>query len=211
MPMALWHHTELSQFVNFMDIFVISLLLIAGILGGILLLTNNKRSPLRQNLDVKLAPGMPAANADQQLDQQTRFVESRKRKQYRLLNDAEQDLYQRLCEAMPNMKIFAQVGVAQLAQLRGRREAKSLLQMATRGVDFVVCANDFSIIAAIELAWPINPAQESSSEQEKREALQSLGIPLIVFRPNKLPDSEAISLEIADAIVRRNRLEAERK
>lgn len=198
-----------------MDIFAIALLLIAGILGGILLLANNKRSPLQKNLDIHSTSRKRGSSANQQmqldLDQQTRFVESPKRKQYRLLNDAEQDLYQRLCEAMPNMKVFAQVGVAQLAQLRGRREAKSLLQMATRGVDFVVCANDFSIIAAIELAWPTKGTEENSSEQEKREALQSLGVPLIVFRPNNLPNAEAISLEIADAIVRRNRLEAERQ
>ena len=46
--------------------------------------------------------------------------------------------------------------------------------------------------------------------QQGRLALYSLGIPLIVFRPNDLPDTEAISREIADAIVRCNRLEAAR-
>ena len=45
------------------------------------------------------------------LDPQTRFIEPTKRKPYRLLNDSEQELYQRLCEAMPNMRVFAQVGV----------------------------------------------------------------------------------------------------
>lgn len=34
--------------------------------------------------------------------------------------------------------------------------------------------------------------------------------PLIVYRPNQLPDAETLSREIASAIVRRNRLEAER-
>jgi hypothetical protein len=33
---------------------------------------------------------------------------------------------------------------------------------------------------------------------------------LIVFRPNDLPDADAISREIAGAIIRRNRFEAER-
>lgn len=143
------------------------------------------------------------------LDPQTRFVDSPKRKQYRLLNDAEQILYFRLCEAMPNMQIFAQVGVAQLAQLRGRQEARRLNQLAGRGVDFIVCGADFSIVAAIELAWPTDSSNENSPEEEKRRALQSLGIPLIVYRPNNLPDAEALSREIAGAIVRRNRLETE--
>ncbi|MGE5472141.1 MAG: DUF2726 domain-containing protein [Bacteroidota bacterium] len=142
------------------------------------------------------------------LDQQTRLLERPKR-QYRLLNDAEQELYLRLLEAMPNMRIFSQVGVAQLAQLRGRVDAQRLRGMAGRGVDFVVCGSDFGIVAAIELAWP-TPGGETAAEDEKQAALASLGIPLIVFRPNQLPNADAISREIADAIIRRNRLEKER-
>ncbi len=66
------------------------------------------------------------------------------RKQYRLLNDAEQILYYRLCEAMPNMQVFAQVGVAQLAQLRGRQESRRLAKLAGRGVDFIICGTRIS-------------------------------------------------------------------
>ena len=146
-----------------------------------------------------------------ELDPQTRFIDTPKRKQYRLLNDSEQELYHRLCEAMPNMRVFSQVGVAQLALARGRQEAQRLGRMAGRGVDFVVCDQEFAIVAAIQLAWPTTAAQEGEGvEDEKRVALQSLGIPLIVFRPNKLPDADTISHEIADAIIRRNRMEAER-
>ncbi len=198
-----------------MDTLAIGLLALAALLTGVLLLTRNNRPSLRDDVDLKIPPRKGEKAVNQQmhldLDQQTRFVENPKRKQYRLLNDAEQELYRRLQEAMPNMVIFAQVGVAQLAQLRGRREARSLIQMAGRGVDFVVCGNDFAIIAAIELAWPKTSNEKNVSENEKRQALQTLGIPLIVFRPNSLPDAEAISREIADAIVRRNRLEAARR
>jgi hypothetical protein len=204
-----------DNFPKFMDTLAIGLLALAALLTGVLLLTRNNRPSLRDDVDLKIPPRKGEKAVNQQmhldLDQQTRFVENPKRKQYRLLNDAEQELYRRLQEAMPNMVIFAQVGVAQLAQLRGRREARSLIQMAGRGVDFVVCGNDFAIIAAIELAWPKTSNEKNVSENEKRQALQTLGIPLIVFRPNSLPDAEAISREIADAIVRRNRLEAARR
>jgi len=111
---------------------------------------------------------------------------------------------------MPNMRIFAQVGVAQLAQLRGRQEARRLNAMAGRGVDFVVCGPEFGIVAAIDLAWPTGDGNENSPEEEKRRALQSLGIPLIVYRPNNLPDPDTLSKEVANAIVRRNRLEVDR-
>jgi len=82
--------------------------------------------------------------------------------------------------------------------------------MAGRGVDFIVCGPDFGIVAAIELAWPTDSTGENSPEEEKRRALHSLGIPLIIYRPNHLPDADTISREIASAIVHRNRLEAER-
>lgn len=145
-----------------------------------------------------------------ELDPHTRFIEHPKRRHYRLLNDSEQILYDRLREAMPNMQIFAQVGVAQLALLRGRHEAQRLSQMAGRGVDFVVCDQEFSIIAAIELSWPSSDGKTANNEVEKHQALESLGIPLIIFRPNELPNAETISREIAEAIIQRNRLEESR-
>lgn len=197
-----------------MDMLTAGFLLVLGLLVAYLLFKNHRR-PIYENHSLARANSINPKTPDWQqghlpLDEPTRFIESPKRKPFRLLNDAEQTLYHRLCEAMPNMQVFVQVGVAQLAQLRGRRESRQLNRMAGRGVDFVVCDQDFAIIAAIELAWPTGDTDTASPEEEKRQALQSLGIPLIVFRPNSLPDAEAVSLEIADAIVKRNRLEAAR-
>lgn len=151
---------------------------------------------------------------DPESELQTRFIELPKKKEYRLLNNSEQTLYFRLQEAMPNMIVFAQVGVAQLALLRGRQDAEQLRSMAGRGVDFVVCNRDFAIVAAIELCWPQPQpvaGHQQGSEEYKRQALERLGIPLIVFRPNKLPDADTISREIALAVLKRNQLEAERE
>lgn len=197
-----------------MDFFSIYMLLAAIGLGLVLLLRGKKENSgnLRQNSPLGQKSGRKEPKqAPLNLDQETRFIETPRRKSYRLLNDSEQELYHRLREAMPNMTIFSQVGVAQLALLRGRKEAQRLSGMAGRGVDFVVCGADFSIIAAIEISWPTADESGQLAEQEKRDALQSLGIPLIVFRPNSLPDADALSREIADAIIRRNRLEAERE
>ena len=196
-----------------MDIFTVASLFAAGVLVVVVLLRRK-----RSSADISATPMTIIRNTrpkgwqqqDLGLDPGTRFVEAPVRKKLRLLNDSEQELYHRLCEAMPNMTVFAQVGVAQLALLRGRTEAQRLSNMAGRGVDFVVCGDDFSIIAAIELSWPALESNGISSEEEKRQSLQSLGIPLIVFRPNELPDAEAISHAIAEAIIRRNRFEAER-
>jgi len=198
-----------------MEFLIVAILLATAILGVVLVRGRDRYSPGGKDSESLMpvpsrARGSKRQSSDLDIDPQTCLVDAPKRKQYRLLNDAEQILYYRLCEAMPKMQIFAQVGVAQLAQLRGRQEARRLNQMAGRGVDFIVCGSDFGIVAAIELAWPTDSSDDTSPEEEKRRALQSLGIPLIIYRPNHLPDAETISREIASAIVHRNRLEADR-
>lgn len=194
-----------------MDYLGMGLIAAVILLAAFLLLRRSGNKPLVEPTYAAQPVNSPRSTAKQQaldLDPQTRFIESPKRRPYRLFNDVEQELYHRLREAMPNMQVFGQVGVAQLALARGRQEAQRLSRMAGRGVDFVICDQDFAIIAAIELAWPTSGSD--AAEDEKRSALHSLGVPLIVFRPNKLPDADTISREIADAIVRRNRMEAER-
>lgn len=198
-----------------MDLLIVAILIASAILIYVLVRGRDRYKPGGEGTQSLMPPvtriqnsRWPSPSID--LDPKTRFVESPKRKQYRLLNDAEQILFHRLCEAMPNMRIFAQVGVAQLAQLRGRQEARRLNAMLGRGVDFVVCGPEFGIVAAIDLAWPTGDGNENSPEEEKRRALQSLGIPLIVYRPNNLPNPDTLSKEVANAIVRRNRLEVDR-
>lgn len=195
-----------------MDILTLGLIAAGAISGLVFVLRRQQSARRKEDVSLPDYKTQQQAGSRQQtldLDPKTRFVETPKRRQYRLLNEAEQELYGRLQEAMPNMRIFAQIGISQLAQLRGRSEAQRLLHMSTRGVDFVVCDEDFGILAAIELVWPTSDS-DTQPEDEKRAALESLGIPLIVFRPNLLPDADAISREIANAIVRRNRLERER-
>ena len=207
--------SSLSDQSNSMDLLIVAILLATAVLAVVLLRGRDRYAPDGKGSD-SLIPSQHKPRIHRShstimdLDPQTRLVDSARRKQYRLLNDAEQILYYRLCEAMPNMQVFAQVGVAQLAQLRGRQESRRLAKLAGRGVDFIICDPDFAIVAAIELAWPTDCEGENSPEEEKRRALHSLGIPLIVYRPNQLPDADTLSHEIASAIVRRNRLEAER-
>lgn len=198
-----------------MDLLIIAILVASAILVFVLLRGRDRYSPGGKGEQSVKSPvtrfkqsGWPLSTLE--FNTQTRFADTPGLKPYRLLNDAEQILYFRLCEAMPEMRVFAQIGVAQLAQLRGRREARKLSSMLGRGVDFVICGNDFKILAAIDLAWAMDNGAENSPEEEKRRALQSLGIPLIVYRPNQLPDSETLCREVANAIVYRKRLESER-
>lgn len=186
--------------------------LIAVILALILWRLKKMAPPPLEPLTVPPPGRKGAASRSGFTEPETRFVETASRKPYQLLNSAEQVLYHRLREAMPNMIIFGQVGLAQLANLRGRKAVEDIRGMLGRGVDFIVCRDDFAILAAIELTWPAPEGYaKPDPEAAKRQALERLGIPLIVFRPNQLPDPETISREIAEAIVRRNYLESERQ
>ena len=145
------------------------------------------------------------------VEEQTRFVEVPRKKTYRLLNVSEQALYLRLEEAMPNMRLFAQVGIMQLAQLRGRVAASEAQQMLGRCVDFLVCDKDFAVVAAIELSWPTDENWERQKAAEtKKLVLEKLAIPLIYFKPQQIPGVEEIAREIAAAVVSRKHLEAAR-
>lgn len=198
-----------------MDLLIIAIILATAVLAFVLLRGRDRYLPDSET-EQSIVPSITRSNLRKcssfplDTSQQSHLAETPRRKKYRLLNDAEQILFHRLSEALPEMQIFAQVGVAQLAQLRGRQEARRLIQMAGRGVDFVVCGADFSILAAIELSWPIEGSPDNSPEEEKRRALQSLGIPLIVYRPNNLPEADTLRREVANAIARRSHLETER-
>jgi hypothetical protein len=159
--------------------------------------------------------GLPkAASHDEHImpEQQTRILDTRARARPCLLNTSEQTLYRRLVEVMPNMMVFAQVSMAHLVQMLGRRADQPSRKMVGRSVDFLVCRDDFTILAAIELMWPTQlPDEQGNYEDLKRAALEELGIPLIVFRPNQLPDVDGIEKEIAAALLRAKHLAAQRE
>lgn len=169
----------------------------------------------RDDLNHRIS-SLPArqARTDQEggyAEEKTRFIETRRKKTYRLLNVSEQVLYLRLEEAMPNMRLFAQVGIMQLAQLRGRVAASEAQQMLGRCVDFLVCDKDFAVVAAIELNWPTDENREYQKTAEaKKLVLEKLAIPLIYFQPHQIPGIEDIAREIAAAVVSRKHLEAAR-
>ena len=146
------------------------------------------------------------------VEERTRFVETPRKKTYRLLNVSEQALYLRLEEAMPNMRLFSQVGIMQLAQLRGRVAASEAQQMLGRCVDSLVCDRDFAVVAAIELNWPSDEnGERQKAADTKKRVLEKLAIPLIYFKPQQIPEVDDIAREIAAAIVSRKHLEAARE
>ncbi len=142
-------------------------------------------------------------------------AEERERPKYRdkfqLLNKTEQELYKRLVEATPALVVLAQVSMSQLFHLNRRDGYLQLGEIGRKSIDFLLCRQDFSIVAAIELNGPTHETEKQKrADETKRRTLEDAGIPLAVFFPNDLPDVTTIRRTIAPYIVERRQYEEER-
>lgn len=139
---------------------------------------------------------------------------SRYRDKPRLLNYSEQQLYKRLCEAVPAMTVFAEVSMSQVLHIDDRTpdRYRQLDEIGKKSLDFLICRYaDSSIICAIELNGPTHDQENRKrSDETKRLALEEAGIPLIIFYPEELPAVADIRLQIAHAIRARRTHEEQR-
>ena len=118
-----------------------------------------------------------------------------------LLNKTEQVLLARLGEAMPNLLIFAQVSMSQLFQFRNSFVPN---EVARKSVDFLICRKDTSIICAIEMNGPTHKNEaRMRSDATKKAAMDSAGIPLIIYTPDNMPNAERIKNDIAPLMIRK--------
>lgn len=129
---------------------------------------------------------------------------------FTLLNASEQSLFFRLKEAMPRMQVFPQVSLSQVFNKLGEKEINAIGKMS---VDFLICRENFSIVAAIELQGPDHEFKEEQRQRDmrKRNALEAAGIPLVEFWiKDGIPDIKNIREEMAHNIVKRRKNETKR-
>jgi very-short-patch-repair endonuclease len=118
----------------------------------------------------------------------------------RPLSQSEQVLYHRLVKALPEHIVLAQV---QPPRVLGVRRGFNFHQWNNRinrlSYDFVVCAKDSTVLAAIELD---DKSHESRSRAEtdarKEKATNAAGVHLIRWRVNSLPDQAVIEAAFAE-------------
>lgn len=116
-----------------------------------------------------------------------------KRKNHLLYKD-ERKLFALLKIAFPEKLIFSEVS---MSQMFWRLNYYQLNKIGKKSIDFVICEEDTSIIAAIELNGP-HHEQQKQIERDiiKKEALEEAGIPLLVYYPDKLPSIEKIIRDV---------------
>lgn len=112
----------------------------------------------------------------------------------KLLSKPEQVLYFRLCNALPQHIVLAQVG---LSRILGVKEGNNFHQWNNRinrmTADFVVCNKDASILAVIELDDASHEKEQRRQADAKKDiALASANIRMIRWQAKAMPNEEDI-------------------
>ncbi|MDD5300362.1 MAG: DUF2726 domain-containing protein [Gallionella sp.] len=140
-------------------------------------------------------------------------MEENKRPQYKdksqLLNKCEQQLFSKLREAAPKLVILSQVSMSQLFDITGAKGFLQVGEIGRKSVDFLICREDTSIMLAIELNGPMHDkASQKIGDKKKKDALEEAGIPLIIIKPDAIPDVGSLRKILAEHIVARTKHEA---
>jgi Protein of unknown function (DUF2726). len=110
------------------------------------------------------------------------------------LSSPEQVLYFRLCKALPEHIVLAQVGLGRILGVKkGSNFGEWYNRINRMSADFVICSKDSSIVAVIELD---DASHEKSGRQaadaKKDKALRSAGVRIVRWHVNSIPDEVAI-------------------
>ena len=110
------------------------------------------------------------------------------------LSVPEQVLYFRLCNALPDHMVLAQVGLSRILGVKKGNNFQSWYNRISRmSADFVVCTKDSSVLAVIELDDSSHKKkQRKLPDAKKNKAIQSAGIPILRWDVKALPDENAI-------------------
>ena len=122
-----------------------------------------------------------------------------------LLTAREQDLYRRLEELYPQHRVFAQVALSQLLDVRpGTGNRRAIRNHFSQLVaDFVLCRPDFSVAAVIELDDSSHGAiDRQQADGRKTKAVESAGLRLVRIPAGPLPSNDELRelMEAADAV-----------
>lgn len=112
----------------------------------------------------------------------------------RLLSQAEQVLYHRLVDALPEHMVLAQVQVSRvLGVKKGFNFGEWNNRINRLSYDFVICAKDATVLAAIELDDKSHEqSSRSETDRKKERATEAAGIRLLRWHVKALPDNAAI-------------------
>jgi hypothetical protein len=119
----------------------------------------------------------------------------------RPLTEPEQVLYHRLVKALPEHIVLAQV---QVSRVLGVKKGSNFNEWNNRinrlSYDFVVCAKDSTVLAAIELDDKSHEStRRSATDDKKNKATAAAGLRLIRWNVKAMPDEITIQTQFQRA------------
>jgi very-short-patch-repair endonuclease len=120
----------------------------------------------------------------------------------RPLTQPEQILYHRLVKSLPEHIVLAQVQVSRVLGVKKGFKFNEWNNRINRlSYDFVVCAKDSTVLAAIELDDKSHEAASRvETDRKKEKATSSAGVRLIRWHVKALPDQAAIQAAFAEQL-----------
>ena len=117
------------------------------------------------------------------------------------LSNPEQVLYFRLCSALPEHIVLAQVGLSRILGVKkGNNFSEWFNRINRMSADFVVCTKDSTIVAVIELDDASHEkADRQTADAKKDKALISAGIRIVRCQVKSIPDEATIKTMFAHA------------
>jgi very-short-patch-repair endonuclease len=117
------------------------------------------------------------------------------------LSNPEQVLYFRLCKALPEHIVLAQVALSRMLGVnKGSNFGMWFNRINRMSADFVLCSKDSTIVAVIELDDASHKkANREAADAKKDKALESAGIRIVRWQVNAIPDEAAIRAAFGQA------------
>ncbi|GAC1629711.1 MAG: hypothetical protein NVS9B10_21280 [Nevskia sp.] len=117
------------------------------------------------------------------------------------LSNPEQVLYFRLCKALPEHIVLAQVTLSRILGVRkGSNFGEWFNRINRMSADFVLCSKDSTVIAVVELDDASHErADRRAADTKKDKALTSAGIRIVRWQAKSIPDEATIKAAFARA------------
>ena len=118
------------------------------------------------------------------------------------LSGPEQVLYFRLCKALPEHIVLAQVALSRILGVKkGNNFGEWFNRINRMSVDFVLCSKDSTIVAVIELDDASHQkADRQVADAKKDKALASAGIRIVRWQAKSIPDEATIKVTFDHAL-----------
>lgn len=122
-----------------------------------------------------------------------------------LLTKPEQVVYHKLRQAFPDLVLLVQVSLAQVVDIKAQGNARGRWfgKVSAKSLDFLLCRQDFSTVAAIELDDKTHDTDiQKKRDSEKDRVLAAAKIPLLRWRAGKVPTVEAMREQVKAAVTK---------